>query len=397
MRELVKAATTVGARLDPSASNSNRVGLAELRRDLDGLEAVYGRLSSGVDASWMAQATGSTVQLAKQHAAIGAALEASPVLAEAVRAGEIALENVAVLSAVAAHPRFEGSSLVDAASVLTPPKLRAEVEHWRAVVDRVADETHERACHRRRSLKFFRTLDGMVRLEGLFEAETGRILRNAVDDLVRGQRLDESGRTREQRQADAFFELANAFNAGTVTGGRERPQILAIVDAEQLALRAGGRAMLDTGETITIEAARRIACDADIATVLLRGPSEILDFGRSRRLASNTQYKALVIRDRGCRFPGCDRPPGWTQAHHIVEWPDGGRTDLDNLVLLCLTHHHLIHHQRWRIEGTAKNLKIHPPPDRISGPSTAARASRRKPSNPPADLLSSSSSSSPSA
>jgi len=104
MRELVKAATTLGARLDPSASNSNRVGLAELRRDLDGLEAVYGRLAAGVDASWMAQATGSTVQLAKQHAAVGAALEASPLLAEAVRAGEVALENVAVLSAVAAHP-----------------------------------------------------------------------------------------------------------------------------------------------------------------------------------------------------------------------------------------------------------------------------------------------------
>ena len=153
--------------------------------------------------------------------------------------------------------------MVDAASVLTPSKLRSKVEHWRAEVDRAADESYERACHRRRSLKFFRSLDGMVRLEGLFEAETGRILRNAVDDLVRGQRLDESGRTREQRQADALVELANAYNAGTVTGGRERPQMLVTVDAEQLAMRAGGRALLDTGETITIEAARRIACDAE--------------------------------------------------------------------------------------------------------------------------------------
>ena len=218
----------------------------------------------------------------------------------------------------------------------------------------------------------------MVRLEGLFEAETGRILRNAVDDLVRGQRLDESGRTPEQRKADALIELANAFNAGTVTGGRERPQMLVTVDVEQLAKRAGGRALLDTGETITIEAARRLACDADIATVLLRGPSEILDFGRTRRVASNTQYKALVIRDGGCRFPGCDRPPGWTQAHHIVQWPDGGRTDLDNLVLLCLTHHDLIHHQHWRIEGNATNLKIHPPQDgRGRSKLPTARRSRR--------------------
>ena len=136
----------------------------------------------------------------------------------------------------------------------------------------------------------------------------------------------------------------------------------------------GVRALLDTGETITIEAARRLACDADIATVLMRGQSEILDFGRTRRVASNTQYKALVIRDGGCRFPGCDRPPGWTQAHHIVQWPDGGRTDLDNLVLLCLTHHHLIHHQHWRIEGNATNLKIHPPQDPRASPTAQIAA-----------------------
>ena len=103
---------------------------------------------------------------------------------------------------------------------------------------------------------------------------------------------------------------------------------------EQLAQRAGGRALLDTGETITIEAARRLACDADIAAVLVNGRSEILDLGRTKRLASSAQYKALVIRDGGCRFPGCDRPPGWCQAHHIVEWPDGGLTNLDNLALL---------------------------------------------------------------
>jgi hypothetical protein len=370
-RALVREAARLLAGRDPSTCEPGpwRLGAAELRREIDALDAEYGRITAPVDVAWMAQATGSTIQRARQHAAVGAALEASPVLADAVRAGEVALENVAVLSAVAAHPEFEASSLVDAASVLTPSKLRARVEQWRAVVDRAADETYERSCHRRRSLKFFRTLDGMVRLEGLFEAEAGRELRRAVDNLVRGQRLDDTGRTLEQRKADALVELADAYNAGTVTGGRERPQILVTVDVEQLARRAAGRAVLDTGETITIEAARRLACDANIATVLLRGPSEILDFGRSRRLARNTQYKALVIRDGGCRFPGCDRPPGWTQAHHIVEWPDGGRTDLDNLVLLCLSHHHLIHHQHWRIEGNAKNLTIHPPPD------GAARAS----------------------
>ena len=244
--------------------------------------------------------------------------------------------------------------------MLTPSKLRAAVDQWRAVVDRAADETYERACHRRRSLKFFTTMDGMVRVDGLFEAETGRVVRHAVDNLVRIHRLDETGRTPEQRRADALVELAAAYNAGTVIGGRERPQMLVTIDVEQLAKRAGGRALLDTGETITIEAARRLACDADIAAVLVNGRSEILDLGRTKRVASNAQYKALVIRDGGCRFPGCDRPPGWTQAHHIVEWPDGGLTNLDNLAFVM------------------------PSPSPLDPPSTLAnRRHRQEPQNPP--------------
>src|SRR5258706_2323258 len=170
-RGLVREASRILTGVD--ASSVTRLALAELRRELDGLEAEYGRLAAPVDAIWMAQATGSTVQRAKQHAEVGAAMEISPVLADAVRAGEVALENVTVLSAVAAHPEFEASALIDAASVLPPSKLRAKVEQWRAVVDRQADETHDRVCHRKRSLKVFRTLEGMVRVEGLFDAEAG--------------------------------------------------------------------------------------------------------------------------------------------------------------------------------------------------------------------------------
>ena len=168
-RGLVREASRILTGVD--ASSVKRVALAELRRELDGLEAEYGRLASSVDATWMAQATGSTVQRAKQHAAVGAALEVSPALSAAVRAGEVAIENVAVLSLVAAHPEFEASSLLDAAAVLPPSKLRAKVEHWRALVDRDADETHARTCHRKRSVRFFRTVEGMVRVEALLEVE----------------------------------------------------------------------------------------------------------------------------------------------------------------------------------------------------------------------------------
>ncbi len=96
-------------------------------------------------------------------------------------------------------------------------------------------------------------------------------------------------------------------------------------------------------------AARRIACDAAILPMVLGGASQVLDVGRAQRLFTPAQRRALTERDRGCAWPGCDRPPGWTQAHHVVSWLDGGPTDLDNGVLLCLFHHQQAHQSEWTI------------------------------------------------
>ena len=83
------------------------------------------------------------------------------------------------------------------------------------------------------------------------------------------------------------------------------------------------------------------------------GPdSEVLDVGRASRVATGAQRRALFIRDGGCAFPGCDRPPGWCEAHHVVHWIDGGATDLDNLLLLCSHHHHLCHEGGWTVRQT---------------------------------------------
>ncbi len=98
--------------------------------------------------------------------------------------------------------------------------------------------------------------------------------------------------------------------------------------------------------------ARRIACDAKVVPVVMGGASEILDLGRTKRTVSVAQRKALHARDRGCAFPGCPRPPKWCDAHHVKHWADGGDTDLDNMVLLCRTHHSLIHHSLWSITMT---------------------------------------------
>ncbi|MGH3668569.1 MAG: DUF222 domain-containing protein, partial [Acidimicrobiia bacterium] len=117
------------------------------------------------------------------------------------------------------------------------------------------------------------------------------------------------------------------------------------------------------GGPISAQAVRRIACDAGITRVIT-GPAGVpLDVGRESRTVTPGQWAALVVRDRGCAFPGCTRPAEWCIAHHIVHWADGGPTDLDNLVLLCGYHHRVIHHGGWQvIMATDRHPEFLPPP-----------------------------------
>lgn len=113
-------------------------------------------------------------------------------------------------------------------------------------------------------------------------------------------------------------------------------------------LRSGlGAADLGTGERITAEQARRLACTADILPVVLGGKGEVLDFGRARRLFSPGQRKAMAVRDRECRTEGCSISAAWCEAHHLTPWIRGGRTDLEDGLLLCSWHHHRAHDPRY--------------------------------------------------
>ncbi|WP_196073342.1 HNH endonuclease signature motif containing protein, partial [Nakamurella alba] len=96
---------------------------------------------------------------------------------------------------------------------------------------------------------------------------------------------------------------------------------------------------------------RRLLCDTKVIPAVLDALGVVLDVGRARRTVPKALRGALILRDRGCAFPGCDRPPAWCDAHHIQFWArDLGVTSLDNGVLLCGHHHRLIHQQDWTIQ-----------------------------------------------
>ena len=115
---------------------------------------------------------------------------------------------------------------------------------------------------------------------------------------------------------------------------------------------------------------RKIACDANIHRVITDGLGSILDYGRSTRTIPPAVYTSLVLRDWGCRFPGCDRPAEWCEGHHVWHWEDGGPTNLSNLVLLCSKHHHVIHLPDWHLSSNPTAPSRSPTPKAAAAPAT---------------------------
>lgn len=172
-------------------------------------------------------------------------------------------------------------------------------------------------------------------------------------------------RTAGQRLADALVDAAEHLLAhgGLPTTGGERPQLIVTVDHRTL-LTGLGPSVTDDGTDLRVEDLRRLACDAVIVPAVLGTASQPLDLGRTARTATATQRRALTLRDGGCAFPGCDRPPSWCQAHHIRHWAILGPTDLANLVLLCGHHHRVLHRDSWHIDPPVDGIRplFTPPP-----------------------------------
>jgi hypothetical protein len=121
----------------------------------------------------------------------------------------------------------------------------------------------------------------------------------------------------------------------------EHPHINVTVPLE--ALVDGGRAKLDHVGPVDAAVARKLACEASVSRIVLGPRSEPLDVGRRTPVVPHALRRAVVVRDGHCRFPSCDRPHSWCDAHHVRHWADGGSTALNNLVLLCRRHHRLVH------------------------------------------------------
>jgi hypothetical protein len=310
---------------------------------------------------------------------VGEQLASLPKSAQALADGEIGFAHLSLIARTAnavatskpGQP-FDESLVLEAARESSVGRLWHYCQHVRHAADPegVAAEQAEAARYRRLNLNTYE--DGSLGLDGWLDPAAGATVRSALEPLSR-LGGSEDDRTLEQRQADALAELANQrLDAGVLPGrGGQRPHVQVTTSLETLRGLSGSPA----GEmefTLPISAltVQRLACDSAVTRVVLGSESVVIDVGRAKRVVSGSRRRALDVRDKQCQWPGCDRPPSWTAAHHLLHWAKGGDTNLDNMVLLCHRHHTMVHEGRWQLVRTDDGRWLTVPP----GPGLFGRA-----------------------
>ncbi|WNV84156.1 DUF222 domain-containing protein [Umezawaea sp. Da 62-37] len=322
------------------------------------------RVDTGEAKRWVNQASAVFPSVTPIGAVVATPL---PVVAGAVAEGVLSSAHLDMLvGAMAGLPAEAEPILVDVARSAEPAGVRAVAAGIRARIDQDGREPDDRDPVQPVNLLHLRTkTDGRVEFSGRLGAEQGELLRALISPLAKPHATDAAGpdtRTLPERQGDALadlLDLASRSQDLPIEAG-ERPHVAVTIDYRTLMSGIGTATLGDTS-VISAGEARRIACTAGIIPAVLGERGEVLDIGRmSRRLTPHLR-RALHLRDGGCAFPMCDRPPNWADAHHIREWSQGGNTGMDNLVLLCRRHHVLIHHSEWEVRMSGGLPSFHPP------------------------------------
>jgi hypothetical protein len=309
---------------------------AELQRTIERLEVQRLRRLAELDrrrpwltdgllstSSWLVRQFRGSFSSAASDVRMARALDSMPGTRNALTAGEIPASAARVLVAARETDWEEFASsegmLVDAATRHTVRDLQRVVDYWREAVSskRPVGPGEEDPLRRLRRLHVSPTVFGMVRIDGDLDPETGETVMTALRTCVDATPRD--GRTPAQRRADGLDEVCRGWldSADRPQIGGERPHVTLTVGLETLRGRSDGSRELARTGPVSIEAARRLACDATVSRVLTMGCSEPLDVGRRTPVVPGPMRRAVIVRDRHCRFLGCDRPPPWCDAHHV--------------------------------------------------------------------------------
>jgi len=351
-----------------------------LRAAIDALEGVFSAVVSRAKArgehliggnitaaSWISRTCSMSVTSAADRLCVGEQLQSLPKIAEALSSGEIGYQSASVLC----HLReqlgekrdlFDEEEMLDYGRRFSVFHLRllCRVARHAADPDGFFDEAEQNYLRRRFHISLMS--EGMFAVDGILDPECGAALKTALDSLAKRRGPDDE-RIHSQRMHDAVSELVHhAMDQGTLPRRHGvRPHINLTTTLEGLKNEVGAPpADLELALPISTRTLQRIACDATISRVLL-ADSMVIDVGRATRVNSGPRRRALRVRDRGCRFSGCDRTASWSTPHHIEFWSKGGPNNIANEVLLCHYHHRLVHEGGWQVVKVGRGFRFVPP------------------------------------
>jgi Domain of unknown function (DUF222) len=365
------------------AREDRRVDLKGLRAGMDALEGEFSAEarssqvsgahlangSAGV-VTWLSRLCGMSATSAADRLCVGTQLESLPKIAEALRSGEISYQSTSLLC----HLRdqlgdkrelFDENEMLDLARRHSVGSLRYLCRYARHVADPDGFFNEAEADFSLRRLDISQMQDGMFCVDAILDPEAGAALKTALDSLAKRLGPDDD-RSHKQRMADGVGELVHhALDQGTLPRRNGvKPHVSLTTTVEGLKNEVGAPpADLELSLPISTRTLQRIACDCTMSRVLL-ADSMVIDVGRATRTVSPPMRRALGKRDRGCRFPGCDRQVNWSTPHHIDFWARGGLNKLPNLILLCYFHHRLVHEGGWQVVKAGREFRF-VPPDRV--------------------------------
>ena len=325
-----------------------------------------------------------------------------PLFREAYLAGRVGSQYIDLVRSAIRSPKLkaqladpvEGEAfLLEAAQSMTVESFRHAVRAWSIKFAPVTQERAEEKAVRQEKLHMFQKDDAWV-INGTFTKLNGQKVYNALQGAM-GRKAKDDNRHVPERRAATLVELCErAVQNGEIQPqARLIPHISAIVNLETL-LAADARAeldcdletqreffgqdgddpvlgklktvipagiaaqhfeglepgRLDDGTPLTPAQLQLMMCDSQISRVVFKSKSQVLDIGRKDQICTSAQARAIIARDRTCRFPGCNQTYATSQIHHVQYWEHGGLTNLDNLVMLCWHHHKKIHEEHIAIK-----------------------------------------------
>ncbi len=371
MVALASAARQLRVRPRPAEPDVMRAELRRLRQVIDLVELRFAMVAADFaetePGDWggyvspiqaMRQDCGMTGSAAATAICVGSEAPSIPTSVAALEDGRLGFAHLAVLASTTRTLRESSISgevdeqpLLDQALAHGLQRFRHDCAHVRHAHDSAAFLAEQREQMSYRYLELHGGEGGTLFLKGFFDPEAAATIRTALDPLARRSGAGDL-RGRWQRYGDALRELStHGLDTGQLpSAGGQRPHLNVTTTVETLQGLPGAPAgMLEHAGPVAAATVQRLACDASIARVVMGPDSVVTDVGRAHRLPSAPTRRALLVRDGGCVWPGCDRPASWTSAHHLEHWGHGGATSLDNLVLLCLRHHTMLHEGVWQL------------------------------------------------